>query len=38
MMEKCLHPWSFVVGIGGSLMEVQGQGSRRRCGCLGGAS
>jgi len=36
MMEECLHSWKIVGGICGSLMEVHGQGSPRRCGCLGG--
>ena len=36
-MEECLNPLIIVGGICGSLMEVHGQGSPRRCGCLGGA-
>jgi len=31
MMEECLHSRRIV---GGSLMEVHGLGSSRRCGCL----
>jgi len=37
VMEECLHSWRIVGGICRSLMEVHGQGSPRRCGCLGGA-
>jgi len=36
-MEECLHSWRIVGGICGSLMEVHGQSSYRRCRCLGGA-